>query len=282
MMNTHVASLVEADYDRVGQYDQDTVNGFSNDLLDGMIHLVNPTRGSVILDAMAGNGNLTCRLYTYCRNNGIATPDVVLLEFSHVQCEFASKQLAHFPAKVVWGDILTMEDFDTGQTIPDHTFDRVMLKSGNHEISREKQAVLYENIFRVLQPGGLFVNLGFLFDDRAERDQFRQLTRFKDRMAGLQSAVHNRHFLMRDELYTWLQQAGFVDVRCGMHLHYSILSGVAAHAYFPSDAWEDFHAELQAQQAKAMILRRKGRIHFHGDSSMMTCPGEITVARRPA
>ncbi len=30
-----------------------------------------------------------------------------------------------------------------------------------------------------------------------------------------------------------------------------------------------------------MILRRKGRIHFQGDSSMMIVPGEITVARRP-
>ena len=50
---------------------------------------------------------------------------------------------------------------------------------------------------------------------------------------------------------------------------------------FPEHEWEQVDAELQAQQAKAMLLRRKGRIHFHGDSSTMICPGEITVARRP-
>jgi hypothetical protein len=41
------------------------------------------------------------------------------------------------------------------------------------------------------------------------------------------------------------------------------------------------HAEFQAQQAKALHLRRKGRIHFQGDSSTMILPGEITLARRP-
>jgi hypothetical protein len=30
-----------------------------------------------------------------------------------------------------------------------------------------------------------------------------------------------------------------------------------------------------------MLLRRKGRIHFQGESSTMLVPGEITVAHRP-
>jgi hypothetical protein len=45
--------------------------------------------------------------------------------------------------------------------------------------------------------------------------------------------------------------------------------------------WKYMHAEFQAQQAKAMHLRRKGRIHFQGESSPMILPGEITIARRP-
>ena len=38
---------------------------------------------------------------------------------------------------------------------------------------------------------------------------------------------------------------------------------------------------LSPQQAKALLLRRNGRIHFQGDSSTMILPGEITMARRP-
>jgi len=268
-------------YDKVGVYDQDAVNGFSEQMLNAMLDIVNPGQASNILDAMAGNGNLTSRLYDYCERRDLFPPNVTLLELSRVQCEFAQRQLADTPAKVVWGDILTMEDYENDESLPESFFDRVMLKSGTHEIPLAKQFDLYHNIFRVLKPGGMFINLGFLFDDVEERDQFRELTRFKDSLAGLESAVHNRHFLTRDELYTRLQQAGFVDIRCGMHVSYTIRMLVAVQAYFPQSVWEHVHAEMQAQQAKAMILRRKGRIHFQGDSSVMMCPGEITVARRP-
>jgi len=268
-------------YDQVGAYDQDAINGFSPQMLDAMLDFVNPGPSCHILDAMAGNGNLTLRLYDYCQRRAIPLPEVVVLELSRVQCELAETHLAPTPARVIWGDIVTMEDYGRGTVLGDQVFDRVMLKSGSHEIPLERQHEVYTNIWRVLRPGGTFVNLGFLFDDVAERDQFRELTRFKDSLAGLHSAAHNRHFLTRDELYTRLEQAGFVEVRCGMHVQYTIRSLVGIQAYFPPDVWEQAHAELQAQQARAMLLRRKGRIHFQGDSSIMLCPGEITIARRP-
>src|SRR5262245_46905671 len=96
-----------ADYDRLGQYNQDAINGFSDELLDNMLDLVNPEQGTVILDAMAGNGNLTLRLYDYCQRYKLAVPHVTVLEYSQVQCEAARKHLAAFPVDVVWGDMLT-------------------------------------------------------------------------------------------------------------------------------------------------------------------------------
>ena len=272
---------ITTSYDKVGIYDQDAINGFSEQILNTMLDIVNPDQASHILDAMAGNGNLTLRLYDYCESRGSFLPDVTLLELSRVQCDLAEIQLADTPAKVVWGDILTMEDYEHDKSLPESFFDRVMIKSGNHEIPLDKQLDLYKGIFRVLKPGGTFINLGFLFDDAQERDQFREIARCKDSLAGLHSAVKNRHFLTRDELYTRLQQAGFSDLQCGMHVQYTIRSDVVTQAYFPKHAWEHMHAEFQAQQAKAMLLRRKGRIHFQGESSMMIVPGEITVARRP-
>jgi len=280
-MNVVDLPEVATAYDKVGVYDQDAINGFSEQMLTTMLDIVNPGHVSNILDAMAGNGNLTLRLYDYCERRGLFPPDVAVLEFSRVQCELAKEQLADTPAKVVWGDILTMEDYENEELLPDSVFDRVMLKSGNHEIPLRNQLALYNSIFSVLKPKGMFVNLGFLFDDAEERDQFREIARCKDSLADMHRAVQNRHFLTRDELYTRLQQAGFVDIRCGMHVQYTIRSLVVTHAYFPEHKWEYMHAEFQAQQAKAMLLRRKGRIHFQGESSTMIVPGEITVARRP-
>ena len=280
-MNVIALPEIETAYDKVGVYDQDAINGFSDQMLNTMLDLVNPGHASYILDAMAGNGNLTSRLYDYCERRGLFPPDVTVLEFSRVQCEFAKAQLADAPAKVVWGDVLTMEDLESEEPLPIDFFDKVMIKSGNHEIPLSQQLDLYNGIFRVLKPGGMFINLGFLFDDVEERDQFREIARCKDSLAGLHSAVQNRHFLTRDELYTRLQQAGFVDIRCGMHVQYTIRSLVVTHAYFPEHKWEYMHAEFQAQQAKAILLRRKKRIHFQGESSTMIIPEEITVARRP-
>jgi phospholipid N-methyltransferase len=82
-----------ADYDVVGQYAQDAVNGFSNSLLEGMIELVDPQNATKILDAMGGNGNLTHRLYEYCQRKNIKMPHCTLFEISQVQTEFAKTNL---------------------------------------------------------------------------------------------------------------------------------------------------------------------------------------------
>lgn len=271
-----------ADYDHIGQYNQDAINGFSEELLDNMIDLVQPGQAATILDAMAGNGNLTARLYRYCQRYELPLPAVTILEYSQVQCEEASKQLATFPAHVVWGDILTRRDLLTDALLPEAAFDRVMLKSGTHEIPLDKQLLMYSNIFRMLKPGGIFINLGFLFDDVNERDEFREIARAKDQLAGMDGAVQNRHFLTRDELYTRLHQAGFVNVSCGKSCHYTIHSDIVAEAYFADDMLGNANAAFQAAQAKALLLRRRGRVLFHGDSTTMICPGEMTIACRPA
>src|SRR5207244_11211467 len=148
--------------------------------------------------------------------------------------------------------ILTMADSEHHDALTARLFDSVMLKSGNHEIPLRQQLDMYKSIFRVLKPRGLLVNLGFLFDDGAERDQFRDIARCKDSLAGMQSAVDNRYFLTRDELYTRLQQAGFVDIRCGLHVPDTISSRVVTDAYFAEHQSDSMHAAFQAQQAKAM------------------------------
>src|SRR5262249_16535864 len=194
---TNVVELPEVAtaYDTVGAYDQDAINGFSEQMLTAMLDIVNPGQASTILDAMAGNGNLTLRLYDYCMRRGIVPPNIVLLELSRIQCELAREQLVDTPTKVVWGDILTMLDLESDELLPQGFFDRVMIKSGNHEIPLAKQLDLYNNIFQVLKPGGMFINLGLVFDEVEERDQFQELIRCKDSLAGLHSAVKNRHLL---------------------------------------------------------------------------------------
>lgn len=273
--------MLPAPYDVVGRYEQDQVNGLSDALLQVMIGHVAPRNAADVLDAMGGNGNLAERLAKHCVARRLSVPALTLLEYSRVQCELAATRLAPYGARVVWGDALTMASRDGGAPIAPGSFDRVMIKSANHEIPRLRHGDLQSSTFRVLRPGGWLVNLGFLFDDAGERDELAQIARVKDELAGMGEAVANRHFLTRDELYGDLAHAGFSDVGALSSFQYEIRSEVVAEQYFPAARRVDNDRVHQAAQRRAVHLRRSGRVTFEGDSSVMRPPGEITLARRP-
>ena len=272
---------IETPYDLVGRYRQDDVNGFSQELIYRMLDAADLGRAYDVLDAMAGDGNLTLRMGEFCRDRKMRFPKTTVLECSRVQATFAQHHLAPLGAEVVWGDVLGMTDLATKQPLREAAYDRVLIKSANHEIPRDRQLDLYKSVFRTLRPGGLFVNLGMLFDDVRERNELREIARVKDSLAGLQAAVVNRYFLTRDEFYTFLEESGFVDVRPAHRLDYSIRSQVVAEQYFRPEIREREDLEFQSAQIKAVTLRRNGRLRFEGVSSLMICPGEITLARRP-
>lgn len=272
---------LDTPYDLVGRYRQDDVNGFTQELIYRMLEAADLGRAYDVLDAMAGDGNLTLRMGEFCRDRNVRFPKTTVLEYSRVQATFAKAQLASLGAEVVWGDVLGMINLATKEALRESAFDRVLIKSANHEIPRDRQADLYKSVFRALRPGGTFVNLGMLFDDRRERDELREIARVKDGLAGLHAAVVNRYFLTRDEFYTFLEEAGFVDVRPAHRLDYSIRSHVVAEQYFRPEVREKEDLDFQSAQIKAVTLRRNGRLRFEGVSSLMICPGEITLARRP-
>lgn len=276
-----IALKEDRGFDLVGSYDQDAINGFDEQLINQMLKLVEPERAESVLDAMAGDGNLCKRLHQYCLTHQIRCPKLFVLEYSRVQAEFARNKLADAKAEVIWGDVLTMTSRDSQLSIQESTFDRVMIKSSNHEIPRSRQLDLYRSIYQVLKPGGLFVNLGMLFDDAQERDELREIARVKDSFANMSDVAKNRHFLTREEFYGWLTEAGFVDIRCEQSFHYKINSSIVAQQYFSEQERIRADLEHQAAQARARKMRLNGRIRFDRDASLMLCPGEITIARKP-
>jgi len=280
-MNGSVVLNSAISYDVVGRYSQDEINGFRDELIERMLDLADLEHSERVLDAMGGDGNLTSRILTFCEQRGFSTPELVVLEFSEVQKTFAEAALSNSGVKIIQGDVLTMTDLLTGDPLPSESFDRVLIKSALHEIPLDSQPQLHKAVMRVLRPGGLYVTLGFVFDDLAERDEFRDITRCKDRLAGLEMAVVNRHFLTRAEFYSCLEEVGFKDIRAGERFEYRIHSTAAARYYFSRPGLEEATMELQKSQLMALNMRRKGTVRFEGEHSVMTPPGEITIARKP-
>jgi SAM-dependent methyltransferase len=234
----------------------------------------------LILDAMAGNGNLTCDILRFCceEDHRVSPlPEIVVFELSTTQINFAQEALAHVPSVLcVHGDILSIQD----HCVPG-IFDVVMIKSGTHEIPLAFQRKLYSNIFSVLKPGGRFINLGIVYDDTQERDEFRELVRLKDSLAGLTSLVENRHFLLRGEFYSNLRAAGFSSIECARQFHYNVLTSVLAETYFAPEEQSAFALAFQQEQLGCVAMRRNHRFIFSGTDSQMFMPAEITVVRKP-
>lgn len=269
----------EANYDVVGEYAQDQINGFTPDTIKLMLAMARLESARSVLDCMAGDGNLTAHLAEFCEEQAIKRPETYLLEFSRIQLEFARARLRSLGTGCIWGDVLSYTNRETDQMLPEEMCDRLLVKSANHEIPLEKQKLLAENFFRLLEPEGLLINLGFLLDDRQQRDELAAFTRVKDRLAGMQMQVENRHFLLRDEYYTFLEAAGF-EILTSQSITYRIESQVVAEQYFPQERFHEAHVEFQAAQLAARHMRAAGRLRFHETGSVMELPGEITVARR--
>ena len=278
---SQIRHIKNAAYDHVGKYQQDKVNGLDDRLLDKFISFADIKGNEHILDAMAGNGNLSKRIFDYCRKHGLSSPTIKTLEYSNVQVGFAKELLRGCPAHVIWGDVLSMTDLSTYTSLENDSFDIVFIKSANHEIPLKQQEELYKSIFRVLKPGGKYLNLGFLFDRSIERDEFREIARIKDRLANMKQASANRHFLTQDEFYEGLRKAGFISISCCHKFNYAIRSSVVAKQYGGNGKTKTFNIEHQMAQIKAFNMRKKGLINFEGDDSIMRCPGELTIAYKP-
>ena len=250
------------DYDVVGSYSQDEVNGFPHDIIPTLINAVIDFYPRTLLDCMAGDGNLGRRCLETFEKRGLSIPAMQVLEYSRVQSEIAKARLAPWKTQVLAGDVLTMKNHDGVPLFADNTFECVMIKSANHEIPQSAQVQMYSQIFRILQPGGMFVNLGFAFEDEKARDEVRHLALCKDSLAGLVGAAANRHFLMKDEFYDFLNLAGFDRVRSLKTFNYNISADRVGKNYFPNEMSKNqafTHAVASSAHLKeSRMLETKG------------------------
>ncbi|NEO76916.1 hypothetical protein [Moorena sp. SIO4G3] len=103
----------------------------------------------------------------------------------------------------------------------------------------------------------------------------------KDRLIGAMDAVANRYFLMGEELYRFLDLAGFKEAKGHRFFEYVIRSEIVEKEYFSQPKLNNAMVELRAAQERATTLRNHGRILLEANRSTMRLPGEITIAVKP-
>ena len=154
-MGHGIDSFDGASYDTVGRYRQDEINGFPKELIDALLEAAQLKEAGMVLDAMAGDGNLTVRLHEFCKEHGMEMPKVIALEYSRVQTEFADHALSR-SAPGRSGGRAEMKERQGGPRNPRGLVRPRMIKSSNHEIPLADQPRMYGASSSVLRPSGSF------------------------------------------------------------------------------------------------------------------------------
>ena len=251
-------------YDKVGEYNQDQINGFDEAFIYDFIQMCSIKKGEKVLDAMAGDGNLSKKIIQRHPEIDLTTTDIC-----ETQCGIAAHRLGE-DSKVLALDFTQEQPFE-------NEFDVIVVKSGNHEIPVTKQLALYKNIYKALKPGGRFINLGILLPNDNLRGDLNRLNEYRSNLANVPVDIENRYFLTADEFYGFLTEAGFESVGSGKKFHYTIDMGILSDQYFSGDA--DKKIIMNGVVTGLHNFRSQNLTELE-ENWKVKFPGEVTVATK--
>jgi tRNA (cmo5U34)-methyltransferase len=153
-----------------------------------------------VLDLGSGDGRLLA-LIRHARPNS----EGVALDFSEIM-------LDRLRGRFMADPLVTVVAHDLDEALPDSlgTFDAVVSSFAIHHLQHDRKRELYEEVFRRLEPGGVFCNLEHVASPtRTLHEQF--LARLDVDPAGEDPS--NKLLDVETQL-AWLRDIGFDDVDC--------------------------------------------------------------------
>lgn len=153
-----------------------------------------------VLDLGSGDG----RLLSLVR---LARPDVqaAALDFSDAMLERLRARFAADPG-------VSVIEHDLNRPLPESLgrFDAIVSSFAIHHVPHERKRALYEEVFRLLAPGGLFCNLEHVASPTARlHEQFQAALD----VAPGDEDPSNKLLDVETQL-AWLRAIGFIDVDC--------------------------------------------------------------------
>jgi len=172
---------------------------------DAFVNIIDPKDGQVILDGMDGYGAAAKEILTTAAQKGVK-PEIYTLDESAVQVEKAKKNVPDIDEKHIIKADMRETPFSN------NFFDTVVIKMGIHEVQKEEQQKIVNEVYRILKENGKFVTWDLSLADRETQVIFQDIIRKKDELAGFDKLVESRYFPRRDELLALFEKAGFQNV----------------------------------------------------------------------
>jgi tRNA (cmo5U34)-methyltransferase len=158
-----------------------------------------PQHARRILDLGTGDGRLLALVRAACPHT-----EAVALDFSPAMLEQAGKRFAGNSA-------VSVIDHDLDEPLPDlGNFDVVISSFAIHHLIHERKRALYAEIYRRLNPGGVFCNLEHVSSPTARlHEDFLRRIGFT-----VETEDPSNKLLDAETQLGWLREIGFVDVDC--------------------------------------------------------------------
>ena len=172
---------------------------------DAFIKIIDPKEGQIILDGMDGYGAAAKEILAIASQKGVR-PEIYTLDESAVQVEKAKKNVPNIDEKHIIKADMRETPFSN------NFFDTVVIKMGIHEVAKDEQQKIVNEVYRILKEGGKFVTWDLSLIDQETQIIFQDIIRKKDELAGFDKLVENRYFPRRDELISLFQKAGFQNI----------------------------------------------------------------------
>lgn len=262
-----------ADGYNIRKVDFSKIHGVAGNDLGKLADAMEISDGAHVLDVMCGYGAVSAHILERSKKEGFSV-ELSMCDLHRVQLDRIPDDVRDGAKEVTVGDARNLPYADA-------KFDAVVLKMGLHEVPHIDQPLIFQEVFRVLKPGGRFVIWEVMPDTGEQQDAFTEQMQKKNELAGYESIVVDRYFT-RGEQMPWLyEEAGFVGVKqvFEANFHQSTLGRLDSELGGDRNKLEELNEFVRRCTPES--IRAEVDYKDEGDSISMKVPNRIFRANKP-
>lgn len=189
---SHGFDIRVEDYDYIHSNTQEDWNAF--------INAIDPQSGDIIFDGAGGYGEVTEKILNKNKN-----VDIYVVDLSETQLNRLKQKNVLKENRIILGDIRDTK-------LPNNFFDICVIKMGIHEVHKEEQQKIFNEMYRILKKGGKFITWELALTEDNQKI-FQDVIKEKDVLSGFDLLAKDRYFPRHDETLSYFENSGFTDTK---------------------------------------------------------------------
>lgn len=200
---------------RIVEYE--SLHNISEEDFTIFVKAISPSESDCILDVGAGYGAATREMV---KRNSHRKIHYFLSDKSVVQLSRAKLALApRFGYSHTRDNPLFFQDDIVHSNFKSESFDKVVGKMVLHEVDQKEQGKAIMEIYRILKPFGSLIMWDVVLDKPIQRF-VQSVIKKKDELAGFEDLARFRYLFTQNEIFRYLEDAGFTDINTFHRLEY--------------------------------------------------------------